>query len=246
MKFRPGLRLVSLLSAIALLSACGSGMLDATRPGVVTVSGGGGGGGSSIVYTGVLGDSLSHGIVSFTVTSTLSVRGTVTFSGASPITVTGVVDTTNPPELHASGSSYTFTAFYGDPVLGTVTGVYAGPSLPGYFVAANDSIAGQTHALYCGTYTSTNSNGKMVFQVMSGGAFTGYAIQSTGNAASHSLSGTVVNNVQMSGTTDTQLPFSGTMSTDQSSITGNYAPPVAGATGVNNATGTFLVTKGGC
>src|SRR6185312_12398561 len=246
MTFRPGVKLVSTLSALAFVTACGSGMLDASRPPVVTVSGGGGGGGggSASAYTGLLGDSLSHGTVSFTVSSTLSASGTITFSGASPFSVSGTVDTVA-HELHASGGGYTFTAFTDNPN-GTLTGVFAGPALPGYFVAASDSLTGQTHSFYCGTYTSTNSNGKMTFQVLSGGDVTGYALQSAGTAQSTFLSGTLISNVQLTGVTDSGVSYSGTLSADQSTITGNYAPPVSGATGVNNATGTFLATKGGC
>jgi hypothetical protein len=245
MTFRPGLKLVSTLAALAFVTACGSGMLDASRPPQITVSGGGGGGGGSAnAYTGLLGDSLSHGTVSFTVTSLEAATGTITFSGVSPITVSGTVDTVA-HQLHASGGGYTFTAFTDNPT-GTLTGVYAGPALPGYFVAASDSLTGQTHSFYCGTYTSTNGNGKMVFQVLSAGDVAGYAIQTVGTAASSFLSGTVISNVQLTGVTDNGVSFSGTVSSDQSTVTGNYAPPVAGSSGVNNATGTFIATKSGC
>ena len=243
MKVRSGFKLASVLSALAFVTACGSGMLDAARPGVVTSSGSGGGGSAS-TYVGLLGDSLNHGAVSFSISSVQSVTGTVTFSGSSAITLTGTVDTTN-HILSANGSSYTFTA-YTDRPTGTLTGVYSGPSLTGYVVATSDSVTGQTHSFYCGTYTSTNSNGKMVFQVLSGGDVAGYAIQTTGNAASSFLSGTVISNVQLSGATDTGVSFTGTVSTDLTNITGTYAPPVAGATGANTATGTFTATKGGC
>jgi hypothetical protein len=244
MPVRPAWKLAFALSTVVLFTGCGSGMLDASRAAVVTVSGGGGGSGSATAYTGLLGDSLSRGTVSFTVSSTLSVSGKITFSGISPITVSGTVDTVA-HELHASGGSYTFTAFTDNPN-GTLTGVYAGPSLPGFFVAANDSLTGQTHSFYCGTYTSTNSTGKMTFQVLSAGDVAGYALQSTGTAASSFLSGTLISNVQLTGVTDNGVSFSGTMSSDQSTITGNYAPPIAGSSGVNTATGTFLATKGGC
>lgn len=157
-----------LLAIAALLFAvgCGSGTLDAGFPPTVTVSGGGGGGSSS-AFTGTIGDSLQHGTVSITVGSTLSVTGTLNFVGASPISITGTVDTVN-QELHASGSGYTLSAITNEPT-GTLAGVYAGPLVPGFFVASSDSLTAQTHLTYCGPYTSTNSNGRMTIQVLSGG-----------------------------------------------------------------------------
>jgi hypothetical protein len=158
--------------------------------------------------------------------------------------VTGTVDTTA-HEFHASAGSYTFTANTNSPGGTLAGGRYTGP-LPGFFVAVSDSLTGQTHAFFCGSYTSTNSNGTLTLQVLSGGGVTGYALQSTGTALSTLLSGTLVGNAQFNGTTDSGVSFTGTMSTDQTTITGSYAPPVNGATGVNNATGSFSVRNDGC
>lgn len=244
MMSRSNVSRVLAIATVFLTTACGSGVLDAGFPPTVTVSGGGGGGGSSSAYVGTIGDSLQHGTVSVTVSPTFSVTGSITFAGASAISIAGTVDTVN-QELHASGSGYTLTAFTDNPT-GTLTGVYAGPAVPGFFVAASDSLTGQTHATYCGTYTSTNSNGRMTIQVLSGGAAEGFAIQTTGTAVSTFLSGTVISSTSLTGVTDSGVAFSGTLSVDQTTITGTYAPPVANATGVNNATGTFTATKGGC
>jgi hypothetical protein len=225
-------------------AGCGSGVLDAGFPPIVTNSGGGGGGGSSSAYTGTIGDSLQHGTLSITVSSTLSVTGSLVFTGGSTVPVTGTVDTVG-QELHASGGGYILSAFIDNPT-GTLTGVYSGPAVPGFFVAASDSLTGQTHVTYCGPYTSTNSNGRMTIQVLANGGAAGFATQTTGTAASTFLSGTVINNSVLTGVTDLGVAFSGTLSVDQTTITGVYAPAVAGASGANNATGTFTATRGGC
>jgi hypothetical protein len=232
------------LAAVVFVAGCGSGVLDAGFPPLVTVSGGGGGGGSSSAYTGTIGDSLQHGSVAITVSSALAVTGSISFTAGSTVTIAGTVDTVN-QELHATGSGYTLTAFTNNP-LGTLTGVYSGPAVSGFFVAASDSLTGQTHITYCGPYTSTNSNGRMTIQVLSGGGAAGFAIQQTGTAMSTFLSGTVISGSTLTGVTDSGVAFSGTLSVDQSTITGAYAPPVAGASGVNNATGTFTATRSGC
>lgn len=244
MMSRSNVNRVLALVAVVFTTACGSGVLDAGFPPIVTVSGGGGGGGSSSAYTGTIGDSLQHGSVSITVSPTFTVTGTIAFTGGSTVTIAGTVDTVN-QELHASGSGYTLTAFTDNPT-GTLTGVYAGPAVPGFFVAASDSLTGQTHITYCGPYTSTNSNGRMTIQVLSAGGAAGFAIQQTGTAVSTFLSGTVISGSALTGVTDSGVAFSGTLSVDQSTITGVYAPPVANASGVNNATGTFTATRGGC
>ncbi len=244
MMSRSSLNRVLALATMVFAAGCGSGVLDAGFPPIVTLSGGGSGGGSSSAYTGTIGDSLQHGTVSITVSSTLSVTGTLVFIGGSTVPITGTVDTVG-QELHASGSGYTLSAFIDNPT-GTLTGVYAGPAVPGFFVAASDSLTGQTHITYCGPYTSTNSTGRMTIQVLSAGDAAGFAIQQTGTAASTFLSGTVISGSALTGVTDSGVAFSGTLSTDQSTITGVYAPPVAGASGVNNATGTFTATRGGC
>jgi len=235
-------RLLALAAAL-VAAGCGSGVLDAGFPPIDTPSGGGGGG-SSAAYTGTIGDSLRHGTVAFTVGSTLSVTGTLNFVGISPIPVTGTVDTVA-QQLHASGGGYILTAFINEPP-GTLVGVYAGPAVPGFFTASSDSLTAQTHQTYCGPYASTNGNGRITFQVLSGGGVSGFAIQTTGTAESTFLSGTVINGSALTGVTDLGVAFSGTLSIDQTSITGVYAPPVAGASGISTATGTFTATSGGC
>ncbi len=232
------------LATMVFAAGCGSGVLDAGFPPIITNSGGGGGGGSSS-YTGTLGDSLQHGTLALTVGSTLSVTGTLNFAGAaSAISVTGTVDTVA-QQLHASGGGYILTAFINEPP-GTLVGVYSGPAVPGFFAASSDSLTGQTHQTYCGPYTSTNSNGRMTIQVLSNGGVSGFATQTTGTAQSTFLSGTVINNSSLTGVTDLGVAFSGTLSIDQATITGVYAPPVAGASGANTATGTFTATNSGC
>lgn len=243
MTFRTGLKGVLTLSALALVTGCGSGMLDASRRQVVTVSGGGGGSSSSS-YTGTVGDSLQHGTVAITVTSTLSATGSLIFEGGATVSIAGTVDTVA-HELHATGSGYTITAFTDEPT-GTLAGVYTGPLVPGFLVASSDSLTGQTHDTYCGPYTSTNSNGRMTIQVLSGGGASGFAVQTTGTAVSTFLSGTVISSSVLTGVTDSGVSFSGTLSPDLTTITGSYAPPVANSSGQNNATGTFTATRGGC
>jgi hypothetical protein len=239
------LRLVLALSALAVVTACGSGMLDDAR--IIAPTGGGGGGnsiGAAASYVGVAGDSLKQGSASITVSGTLTVAGTLTFSGAPVVALTGTVDTVA-QELHASGGGYTVSAFTQN---GTLSGAYSVNQTSGFLVATSDSVSGQTHQTYCGTYSSTNSNGRFVMQVQSGGGVAGFAIQTTGTAQSSFLNGTVINNSVLTGATQAGAPFNGTVSPDLSTITGTYAPPVANSTSTSTttATGTFTVSLGGC
>lgn len=56
----------------------------------------------------------------------------------------------------------------------------------------------------------------------------------------------MIANSALTAVTNSGVAFSGTVSVDQTTITGIYAPPINGASGVNNATGTFTATRGGC
>ena len=239
------LRRIMALSAVAVMTACGSGMLDVGR--IIAPTGGGGGGssiGAAASYVGVVGDSLKHGTVAITVSGTLTVAGTLTFSGSPVVPLTGTVDTVA-QELHASGGGYTVTAFTQN---GTLSGAYSVNQTSGFLVATSDSVSGQTHQTYCGTYSSTNSNGRFVMQVESGGGVAGFAIQTTGTALSSFFNGTVINSSTVTGATQAGAPFSGTVSPDLSTITGTYAPPVANSTSTTTttATGSFTVSLGGC
>ena len=131
MTFRPSYKHVFAFSALAFITACGSGMLDATRPPLVTVSGGGGGGGTSAAYTGAIADSLHRGQIALTVSSASSVTGLLTFVGGPTIPVTGSADSAA-ATMTVNGSGYTLT---GITHIGTVQGTYTGPSGNGFFAA---------------------------------------------------------------------------------------------------------------
>jgi hypothetical protein len=231
------------LSALVVATACGSGMLDVGHS--TGTSGGGGGGGSvgsPANYAGTMGDSLKHGTLTLTVSATLTVSGNFAFIGSAAIPMTGTVDTVA-EVLHATGGGYTLTGFT---TLGTLAGSYTGPNGNGFAVATSDSLTAQTHRTYCGSYTSTNSTGRMSIQVLSGGAAGGWVTQTTGTAVSSFLTGNVINNVSFTGSTNVGTIISGVMASDLSTITGTYAPPVAGSTAPNSATGSFSVSVSGC
>ncbi len=244
---RSNLRCVLVLSALIVVTACGSGMLDVGR--LISPSGGGGAGnsiGAAASYVGVVADSLKQGTVSITVSPTLTVAGTLTFSTGPVIPLTGTVDTVA-EELHAIGGGYTVSAFTSN---GTLTGQYLVNQTTGFLVAVSDSVSGQTHQTLCGTYTSTNSNGRFVIQVQSGGGVAGFAVQTSGTALSSAFNATLINGSILTGATQAGVPFSGSAAPDLSTITGIYAPPVANSTSTNTstgtATGTFTVSSGGC
>lgn len=230
------------LSALVVATACGSGMLDVGHSTGTTNGGGGGSVGSPANYTGTMGDSLKHGTLALTVSAALSVTGTFTFIGSAAIPMTGTVDTVA-EVLHATGGGYTLTGFTN---LGTIAGSYTGPNGNGFAVASSDSLTQQTHRTYCGSYTSTNSNGRISIQVLSGGAAEGWVTQTTGTAVGSFLTGDVINDVSFTGSTNVGTIISGVMSTDLSTITGSYAPPVAGSTAASSATGTFSASVSGC
>ena len=235
--FRPGIRLASVLSALAFATACGSGMLDASRPPVVTPSGGGGSG-TAAAYSGAIADSLHRGAVAITVTGT-SLTGLLTFVGGQTISVTGTTDSAA-ASMTASGSGYTLTGTTNN---GTVQGTYTGPGGNGYFAAASDTLTHMTHTTYCGLYTSTNGNGWFSVVALSDGESSGFAVQTSGSASSASFVGNVNFTVLSFAATTTQaVAISGTLSADLQTITGSYAPNIGSTTG----TGTFSATTGGC
>ena len=238
------LRRTLVLSALIVVTACGSGMLDVGR--LISPSGGGGGAsiGAAASYVGVVGDSLKQGSVTITVSGAQTVAGTLTFEGGPIVPLTGTVDTTA-QELHANGGGYTVTAFTQN---GNLSGQYSATQTNGFLVATSDSVSGQTHQMYCGTYSSTNSNGRFVMQVESGGGISGFAVQTAGTALSAFFNATLINNSILTGSTSVGVPFSGNASPDLSTITGTYAPPVANSTGTSTTTptGTFTVSIGGC
>jgi hypothetical protein len=244
MMSRSTLKRIAALSAVAIATACGSGMLDV---GHSTAPSGGGGGtntsiGAAASYTGIVADSLKKGTVTITVSATLTVTGTMTFAGGPIVPLTGVVDTVQ-QELHASGGGFLVSAFTEQ---GTLAGIYGSGPQQGFLVATSDSVAGQTHKTYCGTYTSTNSNGRFIMQVQLGGAVAGFAIETSGHSTSSFFNATVINNSILTGATQAGTAFNGSVSADQSTISGSYAPPVTNATTPNTAIGTFTTTIGGC
>jgi hypothetical protein len=170
------------------------------------------------------------------------VSGTLAFAGGPAVPVTGTVDTAA-HEIHATGSGYTISGFTN---LGTVSGSYTGPGGNGFLVAASDSLTGMTHRTYCGAYTSTNSNGGFSVQVLSSGSAGGFVVQTSGTAVSSFFTGTVIGNLTLTAVTNTGAAISGTVSSDQSTITGTYAPPAANSTSAGTATGQFSATTGGC
>jgi hypothetical protein len=241
MTSRHTLNRIAALAAVALATACGSGMLDVGH-GTTTTSGGGGSVGSPANYTGTMGDSLKRGTLALTVSAALGVTGTFTFVGGPTVPLTGTVDTAA-GTMNASGGGYTLTGFAS---LGTLSASYTGPTGNGFAVASSDSLTLQTHRTYCGSYTSTNSNGRISIQVLSGGAAGGWVINTTGTSVSSFLTGSVVSNVTFTGSTNTGFSITGVMSSDLTTITGSYAPPAGGSSTPGTATGSFTVSVSGC
>jgi hypothetical protein len=238
MTFRPGSKIALAVSTIAFVTACGSGMLDATSPPVVTVSGGGSGG-TPAAYTGAAADSLHRGAFAITVSGSSTVTGLLTFVGGPTVTVSGAADSAT-ASITATGSGYTLT---GTTFSGTLQGTYTGPSGNGFFAAASDTLTHMTHTTYCGSYTSTNGNGWFSVVALSDGESAGFAVRTTGAAASATFLGTAnFNALTFAATTDQAVQISGTVASSLQTITGTYAPPVGTTTG----TGTFSVTTGGC
>ena len=236
--FRSALKHLSALSALAFITACGSG-IDATRPAVVTVSGSGGGSGSTAAYTGAIADSLHRGALAVTVSNGTSVTGLLTFVGGPTIPVAGTADSAA-SSMTVSGSGYTLT---GTTHSGTVDGTYTGPSGRGFFAAAADTLTHMTHTTYCGTYTSTNGNGWFSVVALSDGEAAGFTVQTLGSAASHTFIGTVNFTVlTFAATTDQSVQATGTVSSDSQTIIGSYAPTI----GTTAGTGNFSATTGGC
>ncbi len=232
---------IAALFAVAFVTACGSGMLDVGHPTAPT-GGGGASVGSPANYIGTIGDSLKRGTVTLTVSAALSVTGNLTFVGGPTVPVTGIADTAA-GSLHASGGDYTLTGYTS---VGTLSASYTGPNGNGYAVASADSLTQQTHRTYCGSYSSTNSNGRISIQVLSGGAAGGWVINTTGTSLSSFLTGNLINNVSFTGSTNTGVVISGSMSSDLSTITGSYAPPAGGSTAPGTATGQFSASVSGC
>jgi hypothetical protein len=239
MTFRPGLKLVSALCALAFLTACGSGILDAGHVPVVTVSGGAGGGGVTAVYTGAIADSLNRGEVAFTVSPSSSVTGLLTFVGGPTIPVTGSADSAA-ATITVIGGGYTLS---GSTNGGTVKGTYTGPSGNGFFAAVSDTLTLMTHTTYCGTYASSNGNGWFSVVARSDGETDGFAVQTFGSASSTTFTGTTdFTLLRFAATTTQSVQATGNVSSDFQTITGSYAPTIGTTTG----TGTFSVTTGGC
>jgi hypothetical protein len=242
MKSRANVKHLFVLAAVVIASACGSGMLDVGYP--TAVSGGGGSAsiGTAASYTGAIGDSLKRGTISLTVSPSLTVSGSMIFAGGPTVQLAGAVDTTA-GQLNATGGGYTISAFTS---VGTLGGQYTGPSGNGFIVASSDTLTGQTHKTYCGSYSSTNSNGRYAVQILSGGSAGGFVVQTAGTSASSFFSGTVIDGTTLTVVTNQGVAMNGTVSADLSTISGTYAPPVAGSNAVNTATGTFSATVGGC
>lgn len=242
MRSRSSVGSIAATAVLLFASACGSGMLNVGYPTGVTGGGGGTSVGSPATYVGAIGDSLKRGTTSLTVSGSLSVTGVFTFAGGPTVQMTGTVDTAA-AEMHASGGGYVLTGFTN---VGALSGFYTGPGGNGFVVASADSLTHQTHKTYCGVYTSTNSNGRFAIQVLASGDAGGFVAQTFGTAVSSFFTGTVIGNVTLTAVTNAGTAISGTMSSDQSTITGTYAPPVANSSSAGTATGVFSATTGGC
>ena len=229
-------------AALLLTSACGSGMLNVGFPTSVIGGGGGASVGTPAIYVGAMGDSLKRGTASLTVSASFAVTGVLTFAGGPTVPMTGTVDTAA-AALHASGGGYTVTGITNN---GTLSGSYTGPGGNGFLVASADSVTHQAHRTYCGVYTSTNSNGRFAIQVLTSGNAGGFVVQTFGTSANSAFTGTVINNQTLTAVTNAGIAIGGTVSTDQATITGTYAPPVAGSSSPGTATGQFSATTGGC
>jgi hypothetical protein len=235
-------RSLAMIASLACAGACGSSPLSLDFPAGNRGGGGGGGGGTATAtYLGAIGDSLRYGALSFTVTSSNVVNGTLTFVGGPIVPVAGVVDTAG--RISATGSNYTIA---GHPSSGTISGSYTGPGGGGFLVAASDSLTGMAHTTYCGTYTSTNGNGWIAILILSSGSTRGFVVQTSGTAASSAFSGTVLNGTALTAMTNIGVTITGSVSADLQTVTGSYAPPVAGATSTGTETGQFTATAGGC
>jgi hypothetical protein len=230
-----------MIVSLACAGACGSSSLSLDFPAGNRGGGGGDGGGATATYVGAVGDSLQYGALSFAVTSSNVVNGTLTFVGGPIVPLTGAVDTA--ARISASGGGYTIT---GHPNAGTIAGSYTGPDGTGFLVAASDSLTGMAHTTYCGTYTSTNGNGWFGLLVLTSGSATGFVVQTSGTAASSAFSGTVLNSAALTAMTNTGVTITGSLASDLQTVTGSYAPPVAGGTSTGTATGQFSATAGGC
>ncbi len=238
MTFRPGLKLVSTLSAVAFITACGSGMLDANRQTVVTLSGGGGSG-AAATYSGAAADSLFHGKIEVNVTGGTAATGVLTFVGGATVQLTGGVDSAA-ASMNLTGGGYTFT---GTTHTGTVQGTYTSADGNGFFAAASDTLTHMTHTTYCGVYTSTNGNGWFAVVGLSDGQSAGFSVQTLGSASSATMLGTInFSLLTFAASTSQAVAVTGTLTSDLQTITGSYAPNVGTTTG----TGTFSATASGC
>jgi hypothetical protein len=237
MKLRTRMRTAAIIAAVTGAMACGSGELNVGYP---TANSGGGGGssvGTAASYAGAMADSLKHGAIIVTVSSSETVSGSLTFVGGPTVPLTGTVDTAS-QQLTASGGGYSLTGFTFN---GTLQGSYTGPNTRGDFAAASDSLTGMSHTVFCGTYTSTNGSGWLSMVVLSDGDTGGFAVQTTGSASSGSFTGTLSNSA-FSGFTSQGAPVTGALSSDLQTITGSYSPLI----GTTVGTGTFTASVGGC
>jgi hypothetical protein len=242
MRARSFARHALVITAAVAAASCGSGELSVGFPAAPSAGGGGGSIGTAATYLGAIADSLKHGALSVTVSGSQTVSGTITFIGGPTVPLTGTVDTTT-EQMNATGGGYTLV---GSTSLGTLSGSYTGPGGNGFLVASSDSLTSGTHSTYCGVYTSTNSNGWFAVDVLSSGDAGGFVVQTAGTAQSSFFSGTVISSISFTAVTNVGVALSGSLSSDLSTITGTYAPPVAGATSAGTATGQFSGTTGGC
>ena len=238
---RSNVNRVLALATMVFAAGCGSGVLDAGFPPIIT-GGGGGGGGAAAAYTGAIADSLHRGALALTVTGGTTVSGLVTFVGGPTVPVSGSADSAT-ASITVTGSGYTLT---GTTHSGTVQGTYTAPGGGiGYFAAASDTLTQMTHTTYCGTYASTNGTGNGWFSMvaLSDGESAGFAVQTAGSASSATFIGTAnFTLLTFSATTNLAVQVTGTVSADLQTITGSYAPNLGTITGI----GSFSATTGGC
>jgi fibronectin-binding autotransporter adhesin len=225
----------SMIATLLIASACGSGQLDVGFPTGNTA--GGGGGGAPTTYAGTIADSLKSGIISVTVSPSLTALGSITFIGGAPISLTGTLNGTA-NTLAVTGGGYTLS---GSTSAGSLTGTYSGPGGTGDFVATSDSVTTLSHRTYCGRYTSTNGNGFFNAVITSDGAISGIAMETTGSAGSATFTGNVTGTTLV-GISSQAVSITGTITTDLTTITGSYAPLAGSVAG----TGTFSSSTGSC
>ncbi len=150
-------------------------------------------GATSASYAGTFGSSLSSGTLRFgtpaaavlpdgmtALSAPLDLTGTLTFSDASTLSLTGTL-TGTALQLDATGYSFTGTL-----TNGVISGTFSGPNGESGSFSATVTASGATVALYCGNFTGTDDgvfslalkpdrSGGVIVVPLSGGGETGKA-----------------------------------------------------------------------